>query len=193
MKQWIFRLVVLGIIVVVGFWLWTVFFPSPEHVIRQRLAEVAKLASFTSREGPLALAANTQNLASFFSNDVDIQLEIPGRGQQTVHGREELVSGAVMARSALGGMSVEFRGVNVALGPDKNSATVNLTAKARIVGERDLYVQEWKLLMKRIDGEWLITHVEPVKTLSFTEPRFCVSSIQQSINPSIRFQRASYA
>jgi hypothetical protein len=54
----------------------------------------------------------------------------------------------------------------VALAADKQSATVDLTARARVGGEPDSYVQEMKFVLKKTDGHWLIVRVETVKTLS---------------------------
>jgi hypothetical protein len=41
------RLVLIAVVVGAGVWLWIVLFPGPEKIIRQRLAEIARLASFT--------------------------------------------------------------------------------------------------------------------------------------------------
>ena len=69
------------------------------------------------------------------------------------------------ARTALAGLNVEFLDVSVSVGPDQESATANLTAKAKVPGE-DFMVQELKFTLKKIQGAWLILRVETVKTLS---------------------------
>ena len=50
----LFRLILLAVVAAAGVWLWTVLFPGPEKVIRRRLAEIARLASFNASESPLA-------------------------------------------------------------------------------------------------------------------------------------------
>jgi hypothetical protein len=60
---------------------------------------------------------------------------------------------------------VEFVDVNIEISPDKKSATVNLTAKARVPGEKDWVPQELKFLLQKIEGDWLISRVETVRTL----------------------------
>ncbi|SPE57262.1 conserved exported hypothetical protein [Verrucomicrobia bacterium] len=156
-----------AILVGMALWFsWGWLFPSPERLIRKRLAELAQAASFAPNEGPLAKAWNAQKMGDFFTPDVVINVDAPGYAPQTLAGREAVVQAAAGARSTLTGLSVEFPDIVVALGPDKQSATVDLTAKASVHGERDRYVQELKVLFKKTDGHWLIRRVEPVKTLS---------------------------
>jgi hypothetical protein len=47
------RAVLLAALLALAWWLWTVFFPSPEKAIRKRLAALAQAASFKSNEGDL--------------------------------------------------------------------------------------------------------------------------------------------
>jgi len=165
MKKWAFRTLLLAGLITLGLWGWRAWFPSPQQVIRKRLAELAQAASFSSNEAPLAKLAAVQKLPAFFTAEVEITVEAPGRSQQTFHGRDELLQAALGARSALSGLNVEFLDVNVSVGPDQESATANLTAKAKVPGE-DFMVQELKFTLKKIQGAWLILRVETVKTLS---------------------------
>ena len=168
MKKWSFRLLLVAGFGALAIWIWRVLFPSPEQVIRKRLGELAQAASFSSKEAPLASLANSATLASFFTDDVEFILDVPGHSQQKVSGRDQLLQAAMSARSALGGLSVEFLDINVIVGPDKTSAVADLTAKGRVQGEPDLLVQELKLTLKKIQGHWLISRLETVKTLSQT-------------------------
>jgi hypothetical protein len=168
MKKWVWRAVIVALLLVGAFFAWQWLFPSPERVIRKRLAEVAQVASFTSREGPLAQLANSQKLTTYFSSDVVVTVDVPGRSPQTFSGRDTLLQGAMGARSVVGSLSVEFLDMNVALGADKLSAVVNLTAKGKT--PTDLLVQELKVMLQKIDGVWLIIRVETVKTLSGLSP-----------------------
>jgi hypothetical protein len=165
MKNW-FRLVLAAVIVGVGVWLWGVFFPSPEHLIRKRLNELAQAVSFSSNEGSLAKAMNAERLTGFFSSDVEITIDVPGHSLQTLHGRDEVLQAGMAARALAGSLNVEFLDINIALASDKMGAVVNLTAKGRAGSEKDLLVQELKLTMKKLKGDWLIIQIETVKTLS---------------------------
>src|SRR6185436_7910386 len=166
MRTWILRLVLLASIMAIGVWLGTYFFPNPERAIRKRLNELAKSASFGGREGELAKVNNAALFSSYFTTDVEIAVDLPGRSPLNFDGREQLLQAAVMARAVAGSLSVEFPDITVTVGSDKTSATANATAKARAGSERDTIVQELKFMLKKVGREWLIYKVETVKTLS---------------------------
>lgn len=158
----VFVLAVIGL----GFWLWTVLFPSPEKVIRSRLNALARTASFSSRGGVLAQAFNAQKVGDFFTTDVDVELNIGGYEPMSLHGRDEVVQAAVAARSRLSSLKIEFLDMNVTFAQDQQSAKVNLTGKADVPGERDISAQEFNFMLKKVDGKWVIYKVESVKTLA---------------------------
>ncbi len=146
-------------------WLWSVLFPGPEKRIRQRLEAAAQAASFGSGEGPLVIASNVSKLTDCFSQDAEISFDAPGHGRQTLNGREEIQQVALGARQAIGSLKVEFLDLNITVANDKQSADVDLTAKGKVRGEANFYVQEMKFTLKQINGDWLITRIETVKTL----------------------------
>ena len=163
MKAWGWRLFFLALIIAGGVWAWRVFFPSPEQVIRHRLAELAQAASYSGKEGDLARVINSEKFASFFSPDVRVTVDVPGRSQQTFNGRDEMMQAAMVARALTGSLQVEFVDVNLDLPPPKVLAVANLTAKAKVAGE--LQVQELKVTFRKNGRDWLINRVETVKTL----------------------------
>ena len=165
MKEWSIRVVLLAALVALGFWGWRVFFPSPEKVIRNRLGELAKAASFSSGEGLLAKAWNASVLGEFLTPDVQVTVDVPGV-QHTISGRDELLQAAVGARSAVSSLTIEFPDIKVTVAPDRNSAVVNLTARGKVPGQREFYLQELRLRLTRIKRDWRIQQVETVRTLS---------------------------
>jgi hypothetical protein len=165
MKTWLIRFVLLVAIAAVGYWLVTILFPNPERVIRKRFGEVAKLASFSGNEAPLAKLMNSQKLAGYFSPDVELMIDVPGGHEHTISGRQELMQAAAAARNTLSALQVDFPDVVVTLGPDRASAVVNLTATAKVPGDRDFFVQEMKCQLQKQSGDWLITRLETIKTL----------------------------
>jgi hypothetical protein len=165
MKKWLSRVILAGVLVALGYWGWRVFFPSPEAVIRKRLGELAKAASFSSSDGLLAKAWNANVLGEFFTPDVEVTVDVPG-SQHTISGRDELLQAAVGARTAVGSLSIEFPDIAVSVAPDRNSAIVNLTARGKVSGQRDFYLQELKLRLTKIKRDWLINQIETVRTLS---------------------------
>lgn len=162
----VYRLVLFAALVALGVWLWFVLFPGPEKVIRQRLAELARTASFSSGESDLARLGAAQKLAGFFSTNVEVYINVPGRVQHTFVGRDEIKQAAFGVRSTLSGLKVTFPDINVTVAPDRLSAVADLTVEAHVAGEHDAIVQEIKFtFQKTVDG-WLIARVETVRTLS---------------------------
>jgi hypothetical protein len=160
--QIILALAVVGLAI----WGWMALHPSPESVIRSRLNNLAKTISFKSSSGSLAQAYNAEKAAEFFTPDVEVEVNLPGFEPLSLHGREEVMQVAMAARSRLTSMKVEFPDMNVTIDPGGQSAKVNLTGKATMPGERDISAQEFDFKLKKVDGKWLIYHVETVKTLS---------------------------
>ena len=161
------RLVLLIAVIAAGVWLWTVLFPGPEKIILQRLAQVADSASFSPGENPLLTAARAERLGDFFSTNVEVRLDVPGHGQQVFSGRDEIVQTAAAVRSVIpGGLKVGLTDVTVAVAADQQSATADVTVKTQAAGEKDFNAQEVKFTLQKIAGDWLITRVETVRSLS---------------------------
>ncbi|SRR5258705_11508023 len=165
MKKWVVRGALLAALILAGIWGWRILFPGPEQVIRKQLNELAKLASFSGNEGPLAKLSNAQKLTTFCTSDVEITVEGPGRSQPTLSGREELLRTAAGIRSYVGSLKVEFLDTTVTVVPGQPIAFANLTLKVNASGDKDFLVQEVKFTFKKIDGDWLISRAETVKTL----------------------------
>jgi len=162
----IFRLCFFIILLALGFWLWTVLFPSDEAIIRKRLAKVAELMTFSSKEGTLARAMNVDAAAGYFARDVEIIVDTPAQPMLMLSGRDELKQRALAVRMSLKGLEVKFLDLNVTLSPDNTTATVDLTGEAHLPGDRDLFVQELKFFLRKIEGKWLIVRIETVRTLT---------------------------
>lgn len=158
------------VIAIIGLavWGWTAMHPSPEKVIRSRLNDLAKALSFKPGSGALAQAYNAEKVSDFFTPDVDLEINLTGFEPVSIHGRDEVMQIAMAARKRLTSLKVEFPDMNVTIGPDGQSAKVNLTGKGTIPGERDISAQEFNFNLKKVDGKWLIYHVETVRTLSST-------------------------
>lgn len=156
---------------VVGWWLWTIFFPSPEKIIRGRLADLAETVSFTGKENVIVRANNIGRLPTFFAPEIEININIPGPDGQPVEshrivGHDEIVLAAQGAHATGGPLQVEFLDPVVALGADKESAVVSLTLRAKVPRDANFVVQELKVTLKKVKKDWLIIRVETVKTLA---------------------------
>jgi hypothetical protein len=160
------RFILFAVLVALGVWLWFILFPSPEKVIRRRLTELARTVSSSSNEGDLARLGAARSVAGFFSTNVELNVELPELGQRNSMDREEITQAALLARSRAGGVQVKFPDINITVAPDKQSAVADLTVEAKVSGEHDPFVQQMKFTLHKIDGQWLITRVETVRTLS---------------------------
>jgi hypothetical protein len=164
-KAWFFRLLLALVLLGLGFWLWQFLFPNPERLIRKQLTELAQAASVPANEAPAAGAWNAMRLADFFTTDVQVRIEAAGHGPQSFDGRDELIRAATAARSQISGLQIEFPGMNIVVAPEKDSAIVELTATAKVPGETNPFVQELKVVFKKVGRTWLITRMETVKSL----------------------------
>ena len=165
MRLWLGRLLLLGALGAAGYWAWQLLFPSPEHVIRTRLAALAGAASISPNEGQLTKLAKVQKLVSFFSPDVHVTVDIPGRSLQTFDGPQEIQQAALGARAMLPTLTVEFLDIVVSLGPERRTAQAHLTATAKLPGEKIPEVQELEIGFKQVGRDWLINRVDTIKTL----------------------------
>jgi hypothetical protein len=170
----VLRVILLAALVALGVWLWFVLFPGPEKIIRRRLTELARTASFSSGENDLARLAAAQKLTGFFATNIELNIDVPGRVQHRLLGRDEIKQAAFGARSTLGGLKVTFLDISVTVAPDKQSAVADLALEANIAGQHDTIVQEMKFTFQKTDDGWLISRVETVRTLSFVILNFAL-------------------
>lgn len=162
----VIRFVLLAALIALGVWLYTVLFPGPEKAVRKHLTKVARLASIKPDQGLLGRASSIQELANCFAPEIEITLNLRGGSDHTFRKRDEIIEVAKLAHARFKTLQIDFLDMNVALAPDKESATVHLTAKASSSEEVDFQVQEFKFTLQKINGEWLIIRIETVRTLS---------------------------
>jgi len=164
-SRWLKRLLALAVLVLAGVWGWHVLFPSPEKVIRHRLGELAQTVTILPNTAPAAKLYNAQKLASFFTADVQVRVDVPGQSLHSLHGRQELADAATAAGAMVSSLTVELFGITVVLDPDRQGATTDFTAKANVPGESVPQVQELKAHFKKDGADWLIDRVETVRPL----------------------------
>ena len=135
------------------------------EVIRQRLDAFADAVNTGGGSGLAGAATHAIGLANFFTNDVVITL---GDGSAPIRGRDMLISMAMRLQPRTAEYTLDFEDVNVQLLSDEQSAEVDLTAEfiRREPGARQsMDAREFKLQMRRDDGEWKIASVEAIQTL----------------------------
>ena len=161
----IVRLILLAVLLALGFWLWTFLFPNPQKVIRDRLNKIARLASFSGNEGNFSRVAAVEKLGAYFTDEIEVKVDVPHEETVTFNRREELMQAALSARSALSALKVDFPDINDDVDPGKLSATADVTLRADINGEKNALIQELKFYLKKVDGKWLIYRLDTVRTL----------------------------
>lgn len=159
------RLVLLAVLAAVGFWLWTFLFPSPQKVIRARLNRAASLASFGPRDGNISRVAAIEALGNYFTEEIEIKVDVPNYESQSYHRREELTQAAMAARGAVSSLKVDFPDINVDVDASQLAATADVTLRADINGEKNAVIQEARVYFKKVDGKWLIYRLDTLRTL----------------------------
>jgi hypothetical protein len=160
-----FRLALLALAAGLGFWLWTILFPSPEKVVLKKVADLAATATIKAGDGNIKRATKVSNLIGYFSTDVEIVFDISGVGARTLSGRDELRETAAGAFTQLSSVNVQFFDATAKVTADKQSAVVTCTARVSVGDGKDFGIQELRFQFKKIDSDWRITRAETVKTL----------------------------
>lgn len=161
----ILRTVLVVALIALASGMWGLLFPSPEKVIRQRLAEVARDVSFGPDENPLALANRAGNLLALFSTNVEVNIDVPEH-RQTFEGRDELMQAAAGAHASTSRLKVEFLDMTVTVAPDKQSATASAVVKVETAGNKDNVMQPLKFSLQKSGRDWLVTRVDTLRTLN---------------------------
>ncbi|HEV7923914.1 MAG TPA: hypothetical protein VGR14_01060 [Verrucomicrobiae bacterium] len=159
------RVILLIVVAALVAWAWVALHPGPERLIRRRLDKLAHVASFGPNQGYLSKLAGAQSLADFCATNIDVNVDVPGRQELRLAGREDVQQAALALRASVAGLAVTFPDVTIVVNADKESAVADLTVQARVAGEHDMIVQEVKLTMQKIEGQWLIVKAETVRTL----------------------------
>ena len=165
MKVWAARGVLLAALLTLGIWSGGALFPSPEHLIRKRLIELAAIACITPNESMLTKLAKSQKLASYFAMDAEIEIDLPGKFPQSLSGRNDILRGAASARNYVASLKVQFLDISVKVASDAQSGIAHFTVKADLPGEGTPQVEELQADFKKVDRDWLIQRVTNVPTL----------------------------
>jgi hypothetical protein len=160
------RLVLLAAALALGWWLWTVFPPSPETAIRKKISALAATVSFDAQASSFVRATKAMSFQGYFNSNVVIVVDVPELGTHTFNGRFELVEPGNAAFAALPGLKVSFLDASVRVNPDQTKAEVSCTVRVYVGKDKDSGVQELRFHFQKINGDWLITRVETVKTLT---------------------------
>jgi ketosteroid isomerase-like protein len=158
-------LLVLVALAMGGWWLYRHLYPPHEHRIRQTLREAAGTVSFRPDAGNLSRLAAINRLANYFTEDTEVLVELPGAPTRRLTGRDDVRQVAAGTQAAVQSIQVGLRDIAVQLEAEGESARVHVVVDVRIDGSADPWISEFKLVMTRRNGNWLIQRIEPVRGL----------------------------
>ncbi len=141
------------------------FFPSDDARIRQLLHGLAATVTVPAKPTPVGTLLALDKLKACFWPEARVLVDDPFQGRHTFNDRDELVQAAAAAWPNLQGMKVEFLDINVTLDPGRTNATAELTAKAQRPGDHSLYVQEFRVRLRKQEKDWRIAGVETIRPL----------------------------
>ena len=151
-----------------AFWIWRWMHPPPELVIRRQLEKLSESLS-AKAQGNIARASAVNRALSVFASDIYINAEGMSRVSDSISGKTELQQALFAAKQQLDG-DVTFVELHVTVGPEGTNAIARFSAVARLSGQTDPYSQDIKAQFLKIDGDWLITRVDPVNPISAPPP-----------------------
>ena len=163
--KWLWRLLAILLVIGGGIWLWLALNPNPQKVIRTRLHQLAREATFSPAESNLVRLGKISRLPGYFADEVEVKVTYRDFAGSRTFNREMILAAAASLRENMpSGWKVEFLDQVVTLKDDAN-ATVELTMKSTTPGENQLNAQEMKFALSKTNDLWLIYRVETVRTL----------------------------
>jgi hypothetical protein len=161
------RLLILVALVGLGLWIRAVFFPDPEKAIRKKLVYISRLASTAPGEGNITGTAHAWKLANCFTTNTVFNVDSTEASLHETMDRNEIMSLINGLRFATGrSRRVEFLDPSITFNADKTRATVEATLRVDTPSDRNLVVQEVRILFIKAGRDWIIQSVETIKTLS---------------------------
>ena len=153
------------LIVAIGITALVYFSQSDEKSVRRQFDLLSESVSKGSNENMVAMAQKMQRLGTLF--DETCRLELAVESLSGNYTRDEIRSYAARARSRFLTVSLRFSDLTVIF-PEAETAKVNLTARLTGRTSAGEYVndpRELECLLKKIDKQWLFSHVEVIEVL----------------------------
>jgi hypothetical protein len=165
MTKTVFRLLLLVVLVFLGIWFWGKLFPDPKKAIRQRLTKLAALCSYEGKEGNISRIAAVERIGGYFADKVELSVSVPGYETHSSESRDELRQMILAARNSIPSLQAGLVDLAIDLGESKESATAEFTLDATVNGEKHAILEAFRLDLKKVDGDWVISRVQNLKTL----------------------------
>ena len=146
-------------------WLYRVLFPPDETVIRRLLVGAAETASVQANESPFDKLGAVNRLVNSCTVDIEILLHIPGMHANIIQGRDQLREAVAAMRGTAKAGQVTLMDIGIDVEPGRSRATAQFIVRARWDGATDELIQEFKMDLNRVEGDWKIRRVEPLPSL----------------------------
>ena len=160
------RLVILlAVVAAAGFWGYRTFFPSDEVVIRKLLVRAAEMASIRAADSGMKKLASVNWLMNACTTDVELALDAPGIEARSIQGRDQLGELLGAVKGMVQSLSIELMDIRVQVDEDKSGATAQFVARANAEGVEDQIIQEFRVRLRRVDGDWKLQRIEPLESL----------------------------
>ncbi|MDP0497490.1 MAG: nuclear transport factor 2 family protein [Verrucomicrobiota bacterium JB024] len=131
-----------------------------EQQIHDLLDKLEELGSKPDREGQIQSLAAAKQIADCFTEQAEVRI-MPELSYAT--DRKELTGMMVAARSRVSSADVSLGNRSISVSEDGRRATVITTGTANVIigGERDRHKDRYRMELVKVDGDWLISSVEP--------------------------------
>lgn len=140
-------------------------FSGPEARIRQKMGALEGLVSYEAEESNLNALTKARRLGALFTEDVEVEIRMPGLSQHSLTGRKQVQATAMAARSHSSNLNARLVDIEIEVSNDSMSATVEATGHAQVAGERDHAVQDFVFYFISTEEGWLINKVITVDSL----------------------------
>lgn len=160
------RAIVLGLALLLGgLWAYRQLFPPDEVRIRRTLVKTAAAASIHPQESVIEKLRSINSILDACTTEIEVVVDVPELRSHSIRGREELREVLAAARGTGESVAIELMDIGVKVNQDRTSAVAQFIARARLSGAEDELVQEFRVLMNRVEGEWKIHRVESLRSL----------------------------
>ena len=155
------KAVLLSIVLVgLGIWGWTQFFPSPEKQIERTLQKLDDAVSFKN-ERPLDRLIAVNAVPSFFHTNALIQI-LHGPYTTTLRGKTEIREAVAGLRNTKRSIQVQLADPQIQL-DSKTRATVLVTCTVYLEDDSMPQRQVFKLRLEKTNRKWRIQQVESIR------------------------------
>ncbi|MEM9227204.1 MAG: nuclear transport factor 2 family protein [Verrucomicrobiota bacterium] len=131
-----------------------------EAQLNALLDRVSELAEKNAPEGQLDALTKAQKIAGCFTDQVELRLP----RMSLLGTRQELSGRVVAARNAMQRLEVSLSGRRFQVSENGRTASVNLTATARmeVHGDQESHRAPYQFQFEKVDGDWLISAIKPL-------------------------------